>query len=621
MLPTPPPTPPPRHQKTRQEEVTFDKLRENQSVQGLASAKDEIVGFHDAKWNVMFEKLLEYKTVHGDCLVPFTYKCDDGMTLGRWVIRQRRARYTSEKGKRRGELRRQVLDSIGFVWIVNEQGRQLSPETGQYASAAERFNARWNISFEKLQEYKKVHGDCLVPKRYECADGTKLGAWVQRQRFAGSNDSEMNLMRRKALDDIGFVWQVREPTYTKDEQWNDMFQLLQEYQAEHGDCLVPTDYVTEDNKPLGCWVQHQREEVAGGKLFKDLYKDRWQKLQSIGFVLRVLPDDSDTSRWTRLFGQLVEYQRRHGDCLVPDRYTEDQALSNFVKYLRAEGDALSRDRREQLDAIGFVWDTYETSWNDKFQELQRFRQQHGHCLVSRYQHDAEYPGLRTWVERQRKNRHIMDTARIQQLDSIDFVWDTYETAWYVKFHELQRFQQQHGHCLLSRKQHDAEYPGLAVWVFKQRFHRHTMDTERIQQLDSIGFVWDALEASWYDKFHELHNFQRQHGHCLVSRNQHDAVYPGLGAWVITQRGNRHTMEAERIQQLDSIGFVWDVLDAKWNAKFEQLCQYQAIHGDCKVNRSHQDQKLASWVGHLREKWTELSPDRQAKLQSIGFFGS
>jgi Helicase associated domain len=378
---------------------------------------------------------------------------------------------------------------------------------------------------------------------------------VAVQRRAGISDIETNPMRRQALDDIGFVWQVKEPGYTRDERWNDMFQLLQEYQAEHGDCLVPTYYVTKDEEPLGMWVQTQRKELASGKLFKDLYKDRLQKLQSIGFELRAMPDDSNESRWTRLFGQLVEYQRQHGDCLVPAEYAGNLALGDWVTSLRVKGDTLSRDHREQLDAIGFVWDFQETAWN-------------------------------------------------------------------AKFHELQRFQQQHGHCLVSRKQHNTEYLGLVSWVYRQRFKRHTMDTKRIQQLDSIGFVWDYIETAWNTKFHELQRFQRQHGHSLVTRKQHDAEYPGLDVWVYKQRFNRHTMDAERIQQLDSIGFVWDARDANWDAMFEKLCQYRAIHGDCKVNRSYHDKKLANWVTTQRSTTfcTKLSPEQRAQLHSIGFFG-
>jgi Helicase associated domain len=433
------------------------------------------------KWNGQFEKLQEYKAVHGDCLVPQRYQCDDGTRLGQWVKGQRR------DGERLGEQRRQALDSIGFVWIVNERGRQLSPESGQYASAAERFNARWNAMFEKLQEYKIVHEHCLVPSKYECADGMKLGDWVSRQRRAGSSDNKTNLMRRQALDDIGFVWQVREPKYTLDERWNDMFQRLQEYQAAHGDSLVPNDYVAEDKKPLSVWVHTQRSELASGKLFKNRYQDRLEKLQSIGFVLRALPDDSDDSRWTRLFGQLVEYQQQHGDCLVSERYSEDQVLWKFVKRLRDKRLTLSRDRREQLDTIGFVWDAQEASWNDKFRELRRFQRQHGHCLVSRIQHDTEYPGLRKWVQHQRGNRHTMDTGRIRQLDSIGFVWDgreaTINAKWNDMFEQLRQYQTMHGVCNVPRGYDDK----LARWMDRQLETRTNLLPDRHAKLQSIGF--------------------------------------------------------------------------------------------------------------------------------------
>jgi Helicase associated domain len=372
-----------------------------------------------AQWIVMFEKLKEYKALHGDCLVKDNYKCDDGRRLGLWVQNQRKARYTSEDGKRLGEQRRQALDSIGFVWIVKERGRQLSPETGQYASAAERFNARWNARFEQLKEYREVHGHCLVPYKYECADGTKLGDWVSMQRTAGSSDSEMNLMRRQALDAIGFVWQVREPLWTGAKQWNKMFRRLQEYEAAHGDCLVPRHYVTKDKKPLGSWVRTQRKAWASGKLFKNLYKDRLEKLQSIGFELRAMPDDSDESRWTRLVGQLVEYQRQHGDCLVPKRYPEDQVLGFFVSRLRNEYDRMSRDRREQLDAIGFVWDgrdaTDNAKWNDMFEQLRQYQTMHGVCNVPRSYDDK----LARWVYRQRTATKLLPD-RQATLQSIGF---------------------------------------------------------------------------------------------------------------------------------------------------------------------------------------------------------
>jgi hypothetical protein len=138
-------------------------------------------------WNVMFEKLKAYKEVHGNCVVPRAFVCDDGAKLGLWVDTQRRmSRIIKDAALR--ELRQRELDAIGFVWVVNERNRQLTPVAG-HASKEERFNARWNAMFDNLKEYKAEHGDCLVPKSYDCTDGTKLGHWVANHRSKAATDS------------------------------------------------------------------------------------------------------------------------------------------------------------------------------------------------------------------------------------------------------------------------------------------------------------------------------------------------------------------------------------------------------------------------------------------------
>ena len=40
--------------------------------------------------------------------------------------------------------------------------------------------ARWNAHLEECKEYKKKHGDCLVPRRYE--ENPSLGNFVNKQR-------------------------------------------------------------------------------------------------------------------------------------------------------------------------------------------------------------------------------------------------------------------------------------------------------------------------------------------------------------------------------------------------------------------------------------------------------
>lgn len=60
--------------------------------------------------------------------------------------------------------------------------------------------------YKKLLEYKKEHGNCLVPTRYVTSDGYRIGNSIISIR---NGDIRINEIERKALDEIGFVWQVR----------------------------------------------------------------------------------------------------------------------------------------------------------------------------------------------------------------------------------------------------------------------------------------------------------------------------------------------------------------------------------------------------------------------------
>ncbi|EJK70142.1 hypothetical protein THAOC_08524, partial [Thalassiosira oceanica] len=74
--------------------------------------------------------------------------------------------------------------------------------------------------------------------------------------------------------------------------------------------------------------------------------------------------------------------------------------------------------------------------------------------------------------------------------------------------------------------------------------------------------------------------------------------------------------------LNSIGFKWRLNQASqtvpWETRFNELVQYKAKHGDCKVPKKQG--KLGTWVGHQRAfyKKNKLSPDRVNRLNGIGF---
>jgi hypothetical protein len=104
-----------------------------------------------------------------------------------------------------------------------------------------------------------------------------------------------------------------------------------------------------------------------------------------------------------------------------------------------------------------------------------------------------------------------------------------------------------------------EDPRFAIWVGNQRiaYWRDTLKPHRQHRLAQIGF--DGLggphaTVSWEDRFAQLAAFKARFGHCNV--RCHWPEDPAFGNWVSTQRRfwKTGTLKADRMRQLEKIGF-------------------------------------------------------------------
>ena len=148
------------------------------------------------------------------------------------------------------------------------------------------------------------------------------------------------------------------------------------------------------------------------------------------------------------------------------------------------------------------------------------------------------------------------------------------------------------------------------------------------------------EEKWQRRFQELLAYKEEHGNCLVPRTY--AMNPQLGKWVKMQRfqykklseGQRSRLTADRVRQLESIGFVWIVRSRKvaWDVRFEELCLYRQSTGNCLVPmRYANNPQLGRWVEVQRKEYkkfkqkqeqkTAMTEEHIQKLESIGFVWS
>ncbi|KAL3802882.1 hypothetical protein ACHAWO_010381 [Cyclotella atomus] len=71
----------------------------------------------------------------------------------------------------------------------------------------------WDEQYEQLKVYKREHGNCNVPQKYEADE--KLGRWVDNQRNQLKNydgDDETKLERINRLNSLDFEWGTKKKT-------------------------------------------------------------------------------------------------------------------------------------------------------------------------------------------------------------------------------------------------------------------------------------------------------------------------------------------------------------------------------------------------------------------------
>jgi uncharacterized protein (UPF0303 family) len=193
--------------------------------------------------------------------------------------------------------------------------------------------------------------------------------------------------------------------------------------------------------------------------------------------------------WQKGFAALREFQAREKHCRVPRGHREGAFnLGTWVINQRNRKDTLSVERRRSLEAVGFDWILLvRDSWEEGFSALKQFESCEGHCRVPERHEEGSFR-LGSWVARQRTKRQVMSTACRRQLDTIGFVWDSYESAWERGFAALKQFKAREKHCRVPRLHREGAF-NLGTWVVNQRNRKGTLAAPRRRRLDAIGFVW------------------------------------------------------------------------------------------------------------------------------------
>lgn len=142
--------------------------------------------------------------------------------------------------------------------------------------------------------------------------------------------------------------------------------------------------------------------------------------------------------------------------------------------------------------------------------------------------------------------------------------------------------------------------------------------------ENLGSAWDTYyEAAkqWYE----------ENGNLKIPKSYVTGSGLTLGAWINTQRrvksGNiSGNLTWEKIQKLNDIGMIWDVMDSSWQEVLEELKSYRNIYGNLDIKAKYVSPtgfRLGSWINNMRFKVKKygieqaLTDEQRKALEELG----
>ena len=253
---------------------------------------------------------------------------------------------------------------------------------------------------------------------------------------------------------------------------------------------------------------------SGIRVVSEVKLDRdfgWRSEASFIQLLSPLLSEGDTCEQSTKIA-LTEGDQLDGSFLTLRHESTDRRVEPSVA--TSTLNPLATDNNEDSENTRFK-EYQSEQWCEKFQELVKYQQENGHCLVP---HNwTNNKPLAQWVKRQRyqyklkaEGRHSTLTPERQDaLERLGFVWDSHGAAWEERLNELRSFHKVHGHSIVRGS--DYENRQLAIWAKCQRRQfrlftkgkRSYMTKERIAKLNELGFEWNPRQGAPIISSHSL----------------------------------------------------------------------------------------------------------------------
>lgn len=231
-----------------------------------------------------------------------------------------------------------------------------------------------------------------------------------------------------------------------------------------------------------------------------------------------------------------------------------------------------------------------------------------------------------WCANQRSlyKRDKLSQERIYKLESIGFKWQLDEDVWINTYNEVKDFCSTHKRFPSLLTDTDKKTRYLFYWLKYQKseYKNNCLSDDKAQMLRDIGFGLDTSRAEtmrWEESFENLAAYINSTGKFPDKSDNEDT--DKLLSWIYEQRKakNKGTLSQDKIKLLDSIGFVWNSVQAKWNKMFDTVWEYIAENGKTpEKSFKIDDMGIGAWYARQIKEYNanRLDPYRKSKIASL-----
>lgn len=546
------------------------------------------------KWESSYKAAMYYVQKNGNLDIPVLYTTEDGIGLGSWIQRQRRA----YKNGKISKSRKRKLDSIGMVWDTEP----------------------WMSRYSLVKKYYEKHRTIDIPQN-EVIEGVWLGKWLATQKKIYENGG-LGKEQRHLLSELP-LYQVSR----KNKTWYYIYDDAVDYYSEYGDLKVPAKYIGKSGCLLADWIVRQRRLWNNGKLSDE----QIHLLDEIEFVWVL------ESVWEEGYRHAKDYFEENDHLDINQSYKCDDgyALGRWVfNYRKAYNGykspvQISNDQVAALEGIGMEWKP-DSVWDKNFSTAQQYYSKH-HTLPNVLDKDDNNRKIAHWINNQRKSFRLgyLTPHKLKKLSKIGITeeWLAPQPSAFEKGYLVAKsYFNLYGNLNVpTNYQHDSGF-WLGSWVDKTRKKKNELTKDQIKMLNDIGFVWKQPDI-WEEKFEIAEKYYKKHGELPLEpkecKNQDDLC---ICQWLRRQllRRKDGKMPESQIERLSAIGMDWlNAQERAWNRGYEKAKKYFDINGNLDVVVSYacdDGYPLGEWLHSQRTHRKRLSPERVAMLVKIGANG-